>query len=80
MPGRAPGLSPVSKPQNVPRSIHAQMLRSVLGAPLSFFDSSPTGRVLNRFLQDMQNIDSYVPNVITDQITRTLSVLIAVAG
>jgi len=57
------------------RLIHTQMLRKILDAPMSFFDSSPTGRVLNRFLQDMQNIDSFVPNVIAGQVTRSLSIV-----
>eukprot|EP00928_Gymnodinium_smaydae_P037326 TRINITY_DN25931_c0_g1_i1.p1 TRINITY_DN25931_c0_g1~~TRINITY_DN25931_c0_g1_i1.p1 ORF type:complete len:617 (-),score=53.38 TRINITY_DN25931_c0_g1_i1:140-1873(-) len=57
------------------RSIHKDMLRSVLRAPLSFFDLSPMGRILNRFLQDMQNIDSVVPNAIADQITKTLNLV-----
>eukprot|EP00931_Biecheleriopsis_adriatica_P049874 TRINITY_DN28859_c0_g1_i1.p1 TRINITY_DN28859_c0_g1~~TRINITY_DN28859_c0_g1_i1.p1 ORF type:complete len:1375 (+),score=210.90 TRINITY_DN28859_c0_g1_i1:32-4156(+) len=57
------------------RSIHMQMLQSLLRAPLSFFDASPTGRVLNRFLQDLQNIDNFVPNTVSDQITRSLNIV-----
>ena len=57
------------------RKIHKQMLERILAAPMSFFDSSPTGRVLNRFLQDLQNIDSFVPNSISDQIMKTLNVV-----
>ena len=57
------------------RTIHTEMLQKILAAPMSFFDSSPTGRVLNRFLQDLQNIDSFVPNAISDQIMRTLNIV-----
>lgn len=39
------------------RNIHDKMLRSVLGAPLRFFDSTPVGRVLQRFSRDMEAID-----------------------
>jgi ATP-binding cassette subfamily C (CFTR/MRP) protein 10 len=51
------------------------MLSKVLAAPLSFFDATPTGRLLNRFLQDMQNIDSFVPSVIADQVRNSLNII-----
>ena len=57
------------------RTIHQKMLQKILAAPMSFFDASPTGRVLNRFLQDLQNIDSFVPNSISDQIVKTLNIV-----
>lgn len=56
------------------RSIHTQMVQRLLNAPMAFFDSSPTGRVLNRFLQDLQNIDMFVPRTICDQVTKTLNI------
>ncbi|CAE8636208.1 unnamed protein product, partial [Polarella glacialis] len=49
------------------RAIHAKMLDRLLRAPLSFFDSTPTGRLLNRFLQDMQSVDSMVPDRLSSQ-------------
>ncbi len=33
--------------------MHDKMLNSLLKAPLNFFDITPTGRILNRFLQDV---------------------------
>jgi len=39
------------------RLIHDRALKGVLGAPLRFFDSTPMGRILNRFARDMGNID-----------------------
>ncbi|CAE7932971.1 ABCC2 [Symbiodinium necroappetens] len=57
------------------RSIHSDMLCKVLSAPMSFFDSSPTGRILNRFLQDVQNIDNFLPDSISDQIMKTLTIV-----
>lgn len=39
------------------RHIHNRALRGVLAAPLRFFDSTPMGRILNRFARDMGNVD-----------------------
>ena len=33
------------------RRLHAQMLDTLVAAPMSFFDNTSTGLVLNRFLQ-----------------------------
>ncbi|XP_037529829.2 ATP-binding cassette sub-family C member 3 [Rhipicephalus sanguineus] len=39
-------------------SIHNEMLEHVLRSPVSFFDASPRGRILNRFSADMDFVDS----------------------
>jgi len=39
------------------RNIHDGALAGVLAAPLRFFDSTPTGRVLNRFARDLEVVD-----------------------
>eukprot|EP01034_Spumella_vulgaris_P044687 gene44687-55607_t len=38
-------------------TLHEGLLKSVLGAPVSFFDVTPVGRILNRFSSDIQTID-----------------------
>ncbi|KAK8784733.1 hypothetical protein V5799_008902 [Amblyomma americanum] len=40
------------------RSLHNEMLSHVLHSPVSFFDSSPRGRIVNRFSTDMDCIDT----------------------
>nr|XP_019938699.1 PREDICTED: canalicular multispecific organic anion transporter 2-like isoform X1 [Paralichthys olivaceus] len=40
---------------------HYNMLQGVLRAPQAFFESTPTGRILNRFSKDMDAIDSHIP-------------------
>ncbi|KAI9219265.1 P-loop containing nucleoside triphosphate hydrolase protein [Blastocladiella britannica] len=41
-------------------TMHNAMLTRILGAPISFFDATPTGRLVNRFSRDMQTADREV--------------------
>ncbi|XP_055006086.1 ATP-binding cassette sub-family C member 3 isoform X5 [Boleophthalmus pectinirostris] len=40
---------------------HRKLLCGVLRAPQTFFESTPTGRLLNRFSKDVDAIDSHIP-------------------
>eukprot|EP00434_Breviolum_minutum_P026643 symbB.v1.2.023547.t1/scaffold2160.1/size87486/2 len=42
------------------RNLHAAMFESVLRAPMSFFQDTPQGRIINRFSKDMSEIDKDV--------------------
>ncbi|EEC13294.1 multidrug resistance protein, putative [Ixodes scapularis] len=42
-------------------TLHQLMLDSVMRAPLSFFDSTPSGRLLNRFGKDVEQLDVQLP-------------------
>jgi len=41
--------------------LHNRMLKSVLYGVVTFFDTTPTGRILNRFSKDMDEIDVKLP-------------------
>lgn len=43
-------------------SIHSDALKTVIHAPLSFFTSTDTGAVTNLFSQDLNLIDTELPN------------------
>merc|ERR1719401_798287 len=55
------------------RSMFEHLLDAVLGAPMSFFDTTPTGRIINRFSKDLYTLDeqlvqssrSYLSTIIT---------------
>ncbi|CAI2167170.1 11640_t:CDS:10 [Funneliformis geosporum] len=40
------------------RKLYKTLLKQVLRAPLRFFDTTPVGRILNRFSKDFETIDS----------------------
>ena len=47
-------------------SLHEKSLARVLHAPLSFYHTNPTGRILNRFSRDLGAVDEQLPKVAFD--------------
>ena len=44
------------------KRLHDAMLHSILRAPMIFFHTNPTGRIINRFAKDLGDIDRNVAN------------------
>ncbi|XP_041124429.1 ATP-binding cassette sub-family C member 12-like isoform X2 [Polyodon spathula] len=42
-------------------NLHDRMFHGILRSPMSFFDTTPTGRIINRFSKDMDEIDVGLP-------------------
>ncbi|CAH1981029.1 unnamed protein product [Acanthoscelides obtectus] len=48
--------------------LHNQMFSCILQAPMRFFDTNPSGRILNRFSKDMGALDELLPKAALDAI------------
>ncbi|XP_056607956.1 multidrug resistance-associated protein 1 isoform X1 [Triplophysa dalaica] len=46
------------------RYLHKTMLYNVLRSPMSFFERTPSGNLVNRFAKEMDTIDSVIPSII----------------
>lgn len=44
--------------------IHSRSLKNLLRNPMAFFDCTPLGRILNRFTQDVDEVDEELPSTI----------------
>ena len=45
------------------KRLHGKMLQRVVKAPVQFFDTNPTGRIINRFSNDIGVLDQYLLHV-----------------
>uniref|UniRef100_A0A1B6E9X5 ABC-type glutathione-S-conjugate transporter n=1 Tax=Clastoptera arizonana TaxID=38151 RepID=A0A1B6E9X5_9HEMI len=43
------------------RWLHITILANIFHLPMSFFNTTPTGRIMNRFSKDMDTIDNLIP-------------------
>jgi len=67
---------------NAASSLHQNMLTRVLRAPSSFFDTTPLGRILNRFSTDVATVDATLPGSFSSYMsmaTRILSTVVVQA-
>ena len=45
-------------------NLHDLLFRGVSRAKMIFFNNNPSGRILNRFARDINNVDSMLPNAL----------------
>ncbi|KAK2998796.1 hypothetical protein RJ639_023994, partial [Escallonia herrerae] len=63
------------------RRLHDAMLNSILRAPMVFFHTNPTGRIINRFAKDLGDIDRNVANFVNmflSQVWQLLSTFVLI--
>ncbi|XP_060132447.1 ATP-binding cassette sub-family C member 12 [Zootoca vivipara] len=62
--------------------LHDTMFQKILWSPMSFFDTTPAGRVMNRFSKDMDEVDVRLPfhaEMFLQQFFMVLSIIVIVA-
>lgn len=59
------------------QNFHNKMLHSVLHAPVRFFDSTPVGRVLQRFSRDLESVDVYLQWMFSAAVNCAMQVMVS---
>ena len=55
--------------------IHKKLLTNVLRGPMSFFDSTPIGRIVNRFSKDINSVDFGLPDQLGNMFDAVVSII-----
>ena len=56
-------------------TIHSTALANIMRAPMSFFDTTPSGRIINRFSSDVATVDLTLPQTLRLGVMQLFSVL-----
>ncbi|XP_063908439.1 probable multidrug resistance-associated protein lethal(2)03659 isoform X2 [Zophobas morio] len=59
-------------------TLHNLSFSKIIKATMRFFNSNPSGRILNRFSRDLGNLDEYIPAIIYDVIAVALDLFGAI--
>ena len=54
---------------NCSRNLHDNVFKVVLRTPMTFFETNPMGRILNRFTRDVGQVDQKIPPTLIDMST-----------
>uniref|UniRef100_A0AAQ4R4F2 ATP-binding cassette, sub-family C (CFTR/MRP), member 2 n=1 Tax=Gasterosteus aculeatus aculeatus TaxID=481459 RepID=A0AAQ4R4F2_GASAC len=57
------------------RTLHSRLLNNILRVPMVFFDTTPIGRVVNRFAKDIFTVDEAIPQSFRSWLLCLLGVL-----
>ena len=57
------------------RNLHWIILIGILRAPMHFFDTTPTGRIINRFSKDIDSIDSALPSAFSQSLPTLITIV-----
>ena len=66
---------------NAATKLHNTMLMRIMRSPMSFFDTTPLGRILNRFSKDIDIIDTTIPmnvRMLLNQLLNVVGTVVAV--
>ncbi|CAG2180694.1 unnamed protein product, partial [Oppiella nova] len=64
------------------RTLHQKLLSNIIHAPMHFFDTTPMGRVINRFSKDIDVLDSIMQmtlRVLCSTVFQTLAILATIS-